>query len=113
MKDKPIKASMAQVTIMRVPGSKTFETTNTMDIARLQEWLSEIQPTQLPPNQLGNVGPWCTMIFFEDPGTGNSIVTNLVFAIRDGTTRHRLLTTEQRQKLLDIFDLQDDFKPPP
>jgi hypothetical protein len=66
----------------------------------IREWLQEVRSTQLPQEQMGAVGPWCTVTFY---GGTNAIATNLVFAIRGRATSDRLLTDEQRQKLLNII----------
>ena len=106
--------NMAVVTVLRTTDDKTFETTNIAEVAKLQECLKEVEPTQLPPTQLGNVVPWCTITFFRvEGGTSKPLQTNWIYAIRDRTTAHELLSIEQRQKLLDIFGLEDDFKNAP
>ena len=94
----------AVVTVLLPVGSQTIRTTNRTTIKMIQEWLTEVRATQLPPEQIGAVIPWCTIIFYEGSHDRPPASTNLVYAIRDRTTRHELLTKEQRQKLLSILE---------
>jgi hypothetical protein len=90
----------AVVTVLRPVGSRTVQTTNHGQIKMIEDWLQEVKSTQLPLEQLGAVGPWCTVTFYRG---SNAISTNLIFASDSRTTRRELLTDDQRQKLLNII----------
>ena len=89
----------AVVTVLQLTGSRTVQTTNHGRIKMIEDWLQEVKSTQLPLEQLGAVGPWCTVTFYRG---SNALATNLVFATDGGTTRRELLTDNQRQRLLEI-----------
>jgi hypothetical protein len=93
-------SATAFVTVLQPGCSKTVQTTNREHIKMIQAWLQEVKPTQLPPEKIGAVGPWCTVTLYAG---SNAISTNLVFAFDGRTTRRELLTDEQRQKLLNII----------
>jgi hypothetical protein len=96
--------TMAAVTVLKRSGFETFETMNVGQLQKLQEWVEEVKPTQPPPEKIGAVVPWCTITFCVTAnGKSIPIATNSIYAIRDRSTEYRLLTGEQRQRLLDIF----------
>jgi hypothetical protein len=97
-------ANMAAVTVLRSGGSQTFETTDTTQLKKLQAWLDEVNPTQPPPEKIGAVIPWCKITFYEAvTGKSNPISTNSIYSVRDRTTGYRLLRSDQKERLLDIF----------
>jgi hypothetical protein len=91
---------MAEITVF---GRSKMNITNPKQIIRLRAWLDSVSPTQPPIQSIGAVGPWCTVTFFSG-SEGRAHSTNDIYSISDRVTRHELITTEQRQELLDILD---------
>jgi hypothetical protein len=104
--------SLTKVFMMKIeistfdpPASVTVR--NASEISRIQEWLKEVLPDQLPPEQVGNVIPWCTITVFEDAAGNQAPRTVLIYSKRDRATGFELLTSQQRAALLDIIHLKE------
>ena len=80
---------------------------NASEISRIQEWLKEVLPGQLPPEQIGNVIPWCTITLFEDAAGNQTPRTVSIYSKRDRATGFELVTPQQRAALLDILHLKE------
>jgi hypothetical protein len=105
---QPNKTQSAVVEFYCVP-PKSFYVTNEVQVVRVKGWLREVLPTQLPPEEMGSVVPFCTVTIFQDlGGVRRPIASNDVYRVRDATTHFRLLTVKQCQELLDILGINED-----
>jgi hypothetical protein len=85
--------------------------TNRLAVSRVQKWLDDIKPTQPPPEQLGDVQPWCIVRFIQS-SWGNDAwnpKTVWVYRTRD-STGFQLLSRKQRAQLLHILHVKEPLK---
>lgn len=105
--DSSAKILMMKIEVNTFDPPAKVTVRNGAEISRVEEWLKKVLPAQLPPEDIGNVIPWCTITIFEDTPRNQSPRTVSIYAKRDRVTGYELLTPQQRAALLDILNLKE------
>ena len=97
---------VAVVDLFQIPDNRIVETDHKETIQQLRSWIAEVLPGQLPPNKLGNVGPYVTVWVYrvQDDGRRQLISSNGVYAIDGGRTERKLVSDEKILRLKGILE---------